>query len=234
MGGGSVFINTHYKNIYANDIIKPLISFYKELQNNNFDYIIENINKWKIDKDNQQQYNDYRKIFNDNGSVEPYLFFSLIQSCTNNMMRFNKKYEFNQTFGKRTFNKNTEEKLQEYHKTIKEKNITFTNFTYCEMLDKVLNSKKDIFVYLDPPYLITEAGYNSYWSEKLETSLYGYLDKLNANGNKFIMSNVAEHKDKVNPYMKKIEKYNIIQIQHDYNKVSRGINSTKEIIVKNF
>ena len=38
-GGGSVFINAGYKNVIANDIIKPLIYFYIALR----DYNIEDI-----------------------------------------------------------------------------------------------------------------------------------------------------------------------------------------------
>ena len=77
-----------------------------------------------------------RSEFNEKGSVDPYQFFCLVVSCTNNMIRWNKKFQFNQTFGKRTYNKNTEEKLIEYFNRIKELNVKFTNYTYTDLLDK--------------------------------------------------------------------------------------------------
>lgn len=235
-GGGSVFINCDYKKIIANDIIKPLINFYNEmLQIQDFDIIKQNILKYKIDKNDKDMYNSYRDMFNNTGADNPYLFFCLIQSCTNNMMRFNKSFKFNQTFGYRSYNDNTEIKLLNYFNRIKSQQIKFTNNNYTILLDKLLNSDKKLFIYLDPPYLITEAGYNSYWSNSLETDLYKYIDKINDNGHLFMLSNVSHHKGIENPNMKFLEKFNIIEIENNYKKVSRSLNNdSQEIIVKNY
>ena len=120
-GGGSVFVNCNYENIIANDIIKPLINFYNEiLKVDNFNLFKDNISKFIIEKDDQEGFIKMRSEFNEKGSVDPYQFFCLVVSCTNNMIRWNKKFQFNQTFGKRTYNKNTEEKLIEYFNRIKE------------------------------------------------------------------------------------------------------------------
>lgn len=237
-GGGSVFINSDYNKIIANDKITPLINFYKEIQTvETYDELKNNLGSYILDKEDKDAYMLSRKKFNDSGAVNPYHFFCLLQSCTNNMMRFNKNYMFNQTFGKRTFNTSTDIKLKSYFDRIKTMNVKFTNMDYKDFLDKLLETKKNdnIFVYLDPPYLITEAGYNSYWSKDLEVDMYKYLDILNENGIKFLMSNVSKHKGVDNPHMDKIEKYNIVEIEHDYDKVSRSDNKeTQEIIVKNF
>ena len=60
-----------------------------------------------------------RETFNQEGAIDPFKFFSLCSSCTNNMMRFNKKFLFNQTFGKRSINDNTIQKLKDYSERIK-------------------------------------------------------------------------------------------------------------------
>lgn len=213
-GGGSVFVNTNYKNIIANDIIKPLFSFYKEIQDSeNFDILKENISKYILDKEDKDAYNISRDKFNEDGAVNPYHFFCLLQSCTNNMMRFNKKFKFNQTFGKRTYNKNTEQKL----------------------IQKCEQHNKKMFVYIDPPYYISEAGYNAFWSKQLEEDLYKYIDKLDSLGHMFLMSNISKHKGVDNPYLDKVSKYNIIELDFDYDRVSRkSVGETVEIIVKNF
>jgi site-specific DNA-adenine methylase len=98
-----------------------------------------------------------------------------------------------------------------------------------------LKPNKGDVVYLDPPYLITEAGYNAYWSKEHEERLYTYLDELNDVGAYFLLSNVAEHKGVVNPYLDRLDKFNIIELDFNYDKVSKkGKSKSKEILVKNF
>ena len=231
-GGLSVTINCDYDKIVSNDIISPMVEFYKEIKSyNNFDDLVETVIENRIDK-NKEKFNEIRSEFNK--TKDPFLFFSLVSSCTNNMMRFNKKFEFNQTFGNRTINDSTISKLKEYHRIIHEKQITFTNFSYRELLLKFNPTSRD-FVYLDPPYMITEAGYNSYWSMDDEHMLYYFLDMLDNNGVRFLMSNVRNHKGVENPFMDKVNKWNVIDIDYNYEKVAKkkGLGS-QEIIIKNF
>lgn len=233
-GGGSVFINIEAKKKYANDIIKPLIDFYKFLQENNLETILKRINEVAIKKDNKTEYVNLRKKFNNNNYDNTQRcidFFILICSCTNNMIRFNKKFGFNQTWGKRGFNLNTEKKLIEFHNRIyKNNNIEFLNCSF----DKLRVNKGD-FVYLDPPYLITEAGYNAFWSKELEKKLYNFIDNLDSQNIKFMLSNVNKHKGLLNPHIDKLKKYKIIILNCNYNKVSRSGNSdTEEILVINY
>ena len=57
---------------------------------------------------------------------------------------------------------------------------------------------KMIFVYADPPYLITCATYNEQggWTEKDEYDLLAFLDNLSKNRIKFALSNVLSSKGK--------------------------------------
>lgn len=230
-GGGSFFINCHdFNKIHANDIIVPLIEFYKFLQENEWLVVYDEIMKRKITNRSQDGYLLLRQRFN--SDKNPVDLFLLCCSCTNNMMRFNKRFEFNQTWGKRAFNKNTENKLYEYHKRIyKNKKMTFLNKNFCDI---TVENKKSL-VYLDPPYMITCAGYNCYWSNELECKLYDYIDVLNNNGIKFLMSNVMVHKGAKNPFCDRIKKYDVVNVDFDYDKVSRsGSSNSQEIIVKNY
>ena len=232
-GGLSVTINSEYKNIVANDIISPMIEFYREFQRNRAgEEFVNLVKSFAISKTDQDEYNRVREEFNE--VQNPFLFFALVSSCTNNMMRFNKKLKFNQTFGKRTINDSTVTKLMDYHRIINEKNISFTSQDYIEfLLDEIPG--KDDFVYLDPPYLITEAGYNAYWSFDREIKLYTMLDILDAREVRFVMSNVREHNGIVNPHLDRLKNYKIIDLDYDYEKVAKKKGKgTKEIIVKNF
>lgn len=228
-GGGSVFINMNSPQIYANDIISPLIEFYKKLQTTTWEDLIEDIRLRFVPKESEDQYLNLRERFNETGNCVD--FFILICSCTNNMMRFNKKFKFNQTWGKRQFNPSTRDKLKEYHKRL------YQNDKYVFSCKSFVNLgiKDNAFVYLDPPYLVSEAGYNAYWSKDLEDKLYDFIDAMNARGIKFMLSNVAEHKGVKNPYTHRLEKYNVSELKFDYNKVSRaGKSDTKEILVMNY
>lgn len=224
-GGGSVFINSSYTNIVANDVLTPLMKFYTVLKENQWVDILEELSKHFFDKTDQLAYNKLREEFN--SSTNPYQFFCLVHACTNNMMRFN------QTWGKRHYNPNTEIKLKGYYDKIQASNIKFNNINYQELLSEIISDNKN-FVYLDPPYTITEAGYNTYWGKDADTKLMEFLKILNSYNIKFILSNVSLHKGVINPCMDEYINYNIINIEHDYTKVSRGLNDTQEIIVKNF
>jgi len=233
-GGGGFFVNAMDSfpkaTIIANDIIKPLMSFYNWLSKTDFEEIKHTLNDNNIPKDNEELYYKLRDKFNH--SQDKIDFFILTCACTNNMMRFNKKLKFNQTYGKRHYNINTEARLKAYHEKIYNNHqLDFVNDNFNK-----LYIPQDAFVYLDPPYLITEAGYNAYWSKELEEKLYDYIDELNKKHIKFMLSNVTKHKDKINPYLNRIQKYNVIKVDYDYYKVSRNkhVNNTEEVIVMNY
>jgi len=237
-GGLSVSINSPYQRIIANDIITPLIQFYQSLYfmsiNDWSDKEIEIIKSFKIDKTSKEQFLKVREEFNVDGN--PYKFFALISSCTNNMMRFNKRFKFNQTFGERTINDNTIQKLNDYCKVMKNKNFTFTNLSYPELFKQFPPNQND-FVYLDPPYFqIAEAGYNAYWSKELEEGLYTLLDDLNEKNIRFALSGMSVHKGKTNPFLHKLEKFKIIELEHNYEKVARKKQNgeSKEILITNY
>ena len=226
--GFSINVLDTFSRIIANDIITPLIRFYKWLQVTSWEHVLEEVAKRNISKDSHEEYLKLRQRFNETKDFID--FFILCSSCTNNMMRFNKSYEFNQTWGKRHFNPSTEARLQGYHKKLYQNpNIHFFNRHF---YDITIDSG---FVYLDPPYCITEAGYNAYWSNNLEYKLYDFMDDLNHRGVKFVLSGVLEHKGRLNPFKDRMLKYDVITLQMDYNKVAKKkIGATQEVIVKNF
>jgi len=230
-GGGSISFNTNYEITIANDIITPLVEFYSFLQTNSWETILSFINARQLgyDKNNQNHYSALRDRFNSEKNCID--FFLLVCSCTNNMLRFNKKFEFNQTWGKRAYNPKTEEKLYGYWKRLQSKKIIFSNKSF-----DLVTIPEDAFVYLDPPYMITEAGYNSYWGKDKEAQLYDFIDSLNEKGIKFALSNVALHKGRENPYMHRLKQYNISELKFEYDKVSRTDETSvsKEISVRNF
>jgi len=237
MGGLSVSINSEYETVISNDIIKPLVNFYQIIKDcQDIDAEVSKIQSYAVDKTSQEDFLRVREEFNKTGE-DPYLFFALVCSCTNNMMRFNRSFKFNQSFGRRTINDNTIQKIRDYYQVIKSKDINFTNLHYRKLFETYVPSNDD-FIYLDPPYVsaLTEAGYNSYWTKQDEEYLYDLLDNFDSQGIRFAMSNVSVHKGIENPYMDRLSKYNIINLDHSYEGVARvkNVGESQEILVINY
>ena len=164
-----------------------------------------------------------------------------------NMLRFNKKGEMNQTWGKRSWNLSTEKKVNNFiNHIIPHKNKIF--FSSKNFYDVKIS--KPSMVYIDPPYSavknedgsisnkkISEAGYSHIWNMYDDIKLYKYCLELDKNGSSFMLSSVLEHNDNIAwlPY-KLIEKgFKYKELDSNYNKVSKkGNKNTKEVIVINY
>ena len=101
------------------------------------------------------------------------------------------------------------------------------------------------FFYVDPPYLITCATYNEQdgWNEQDEDDLLQYLDNLHNNNIRFALSNVIEHKGKVNKILKNwIEnnknKYKMIDLNFNYKNSNyhslKDESVTREVLIINY
>jgi site-specific DNA-adenine methylase len=156
-------------------------------------------------------------------------------SSTNNMMRFNQKFKYNQTYGFRGYNDNTDKKVKVFTKHIREyiNKIRYISNRF----DEVEIKSNNAMVYIDPPYSNTEAGYNAYWMKDDDVKLYNYIKNIDKVGSSFMISGVLKHDNKPCLLLEKLisDGYNYKELIFDYNKVSRkGEKETKEIIIKNF
>lgn len=219
-GGCNVAVNVNANKVIANDLCTQVIDTYKGIQNNtteeNIKMIEEIINKYNLTKENKEGYLELRNSYND-GNKEWYVFYTLLAYSFNNQIRFNKKGEFNMPFGKgrSSFNPTLKKKFEDFSNAIHNKNIKFTNNDFKKLnIDKL---KDDDFVYLDPPYLVTEATYNTGWNEETEKELLSLCDRLNEKGIKFAISNVLEHNGSKNEILINWSKnYNVNYLNYDY------------------
>lgn len=235
-GGGSCYVNVldKYKKLLINDVIGDLIEIHKKLGTNPHEFI-ESVRKLAKTKENQQLYLELKKSYNEEKTPEK--LYALMLSCTNNMMRYNLKGEFNQSWGKREFNDSTQKKLDIFVEHI------------AKYKDKIIYSSKNFYeikpvkptmIYCDPPYTNTEAGYNSFWSKELEKKLYLYLKELDDKGQSFALSGLlGEHKNNkrseiIDNMIADGYKYKILDF--DYEGVARNKNSknSQEILIYNY
>lgn len=245
-GGGSVYSNVldKYDKIIINDIIGDLIDIHRLLMLNP-SVIIEKTKKLATCKEDKEKFLELRDSYNEDKT--PDKLWALMLSCTSNLMRFNKKFKFNQTWGKRGWNDSTQKKTYEYVNHIRK---------YREKMEYRSGSFKDIkinssncMVYIDPPYgfvdndgdigntQISEAGYNCYYNKQDDIDLLQYVLDIDNNGSSFVISGLLEHNEKESWLLKKLikEGFKHELFNYNYNKVSRNGNKvSKEIIIKNF
>lgn len=262
VGGGSSFLAVQAKKYFLNDIDKNIIKLHRFLTKAApdpdlfFSQLFEIIYQYDLsisalDKTvppemkaqfpktyfaryNKKAFLQLRDEFNSNKDNLYYLYLLLIYGF-NHFLRFNAEGNFNLPVGNVDFNKNVQNALIGYMSFVKNRKITFYNLDYRKFLAQFAFQKND-FIYLDPPYLISSSEYNRIWNEKNEEQLLSLLDKLNKQHVKFAISNLVEHKGRVNLLFQKwARKYYIHTIQSNY--ISYHDNTrknSKEVLVTNY
>ncbi|MBD5165236.1 Dam family site-specific DNA-(adenine-N6)-methyltransferase [Helicobacter sp.] len=251
VGGGSSFLNIKAKQYLLNDINPYLInlhlflqtqsqqkildSLFQVIEDYNLSCSIKNIippldlratfKKTYFAKYNKESYLRLRNDFNQNKNDMVRLYLLLIYGF-NRMLRFNSKGDFNLPVGNVDFNANVIQALKDYCHFVQDIPISFFNLHYAEFLESVQMDDGD-FIYLDPPYLISDSEYNKLWSESSEMELYRILNSLNDKGIQWGISNLLCHKRKYNRILEKFaNRYETHIIQSNY--ISFNDNSIKK------
>ena len=270
-GGATVGINVDAKEIIMIDNNPRVISLLKYLATENIykqikkiENLIDKYNltysakygykKYKkkvVDNNGLKEFNkegfyklkkDYNDLKNKNTKKANSMLYTLMVYSFNNDIRFNKYGEYNLPVGKTDFNKNNYNKIIEYNRVAKEKNIKFICADYNSWEAKKYIYKAD-FVYIDPPYLITTAVYNegNNWNDQKEKELISLLDELNKNNIKFALSNVLTkvgvENNILQKWLFKNENVNIYDMDYhyrscSYNKKDRDANE-REVLITN-
>lgn len=263
-GGANVGINIKSNSIVLNDINSKVIGLYNVFQKYGIDDLISKIESiidfyglsntkkygyeyYSVNSSsglksiNEKKYLKLRDDFNKGlykGDDYYLVFYVLIIFSFNNQIRFNNKEEFNMPPGKRDFNKNMELKLRKFVKAITNKNIITSSKDFREFTNYKFSG--DDFVYADPPYLISTASYNENggWTQNDEVDLYRFLDMIDNKGIKFALSNIIEHKGKINENLRSwSEKYTKHYLDFNYNNSNyqtKNSSKTVEILITNY
>lgn len=238
-GGGTVALNVDSQKTYAIDNNYSVIKLLSLFQKLSFDELVDQVKElekyYGLSRDNKLGYLKLRDYYN--SYQDPVALFTLICYSFNNMTRFNSKGQYNVPFGKRIFNENIRKNLKETISVIQSKEIIFAFSDYKEAFNLV-NSQLDenSFVYCDPPYLITDAAYNSHWDKQEFTKLLILLDQLNERGIKWGLSEVIFHKGKENDVLREwMDKYKVHYINSDYSNCNYQTSGTSvEVYVYNY
>lgn len=257
-GGCNVAVNVDAKSVIANDIDANIIALYDYFQKNKLEDIVRSIEqiiqkfglsqsskygykKYNTDSSrglgafNKKQYEALRASYNANKT--PLMFYVTLIFAFNNQIRFNSKGEFNMPVNKRDFNDTMKSNLCKFVERLHSINISFEALDY-----KEISISDDAFVYIDPPYLATLASYNENggWNEIKERELLNFIDRLDARGIKFALSNVFENKGKSNELLVAwSKKYRVHHLHHTYHNCNyqakdKSKNSTQEVLIVNY
>lgn len=263
VGGGSSFLNSKGTSYMLNDVDSYVVELHKVIGSYTgkaeelFEELFEIIDfyglscsyrgicvpeelkkkyvKTYYSKYNKEAYIRMRKDFNAEKKDFLRLYLLLIYGF-NHMIRFNGKGDFNLPVGNVDFNNNVYRALNNYLEFVGKHQIEFFNLDYISFLER-LKFKKNSYVFLDPPYLISMSEYNKLWNDKKEDELCEYLDALNDRGIKFGITNLIAHKGKVNRrFLDWSKKYCAYDIKSNY--ISFNDNTIKadsrEVFVTNY
>ena len=258
VGGGSVFMNVDADGFLLNDLnlsvilIHRMLCSYSGRTDEFFREFFSLIKKYGLTsrflgipqergkssdcKDvNSEAYNRMKTDFNSGGKKDIMLLYLLIIYGFNHMIRFNKKGEFNLPVGNLDFNENVYNALNDYFAQTETKQPQWHSQDYSAFLAEI-DFRKDDLVYLDPPYLISSSEYNKMWNEECERNLIREMDRLDAMGVRFAVSNAITYRGKKNDIFGDwAKKYNIHPISSNY--ISYWDNSRKEsgeVLVTNY
>ncbi|AUB31736.1 DNA adenine methylase [Spiroplasma floricola] len=271
-GSSVVGINSRNKKIIINDLNKSIIEILKYLIKNKLDKIVSDIenviHKFDLTNSFRNSYSFYKsklKNTSNNGLKELNIVsFNKLRSYYNSLndkfteeaiiilfvlkiygfngeIRFNSIGNYNIPVGKTDFNKATFKRIENFKLKTNNMKIDINNFDFRDerLNQKILDS--DI-VYIDPPYLLTEATYNKEWDINTEIEFYAFIEKkILANNKKIIISNILKRGDKINIELKKfIKRNNLIVKEIEKNYISSSYNKKnrytldKEVLVMNF
>lgn len=199
----------HLSNTYRNGI-KVYKNQISEKNSNNGLKEYNKVGFYKLRSD----YNSLEDKYSDEAYAMLYL---LLLYGFNNDLRFNSKGEFNLPIGKTDLNKANVQKLKNYLLKIKTIKAHYICAEFDSKKVKDILNKAD-FVYMDPPYLITNATYNesNRWNNLCEHRLLNLIDSLIENDKPFVLSNVLSKKNKMNEplYYWTQKNVNFIKVHH--------------------
>lgn len=240
-GGFNVGINIPSNYTIYNDINPFIEGLIKSFRTDVYSYLIyvsKLINKYKLSPDNKDGYLALRNKYNETSidKRDPRMLYTLILYGFQQQIRFNTNHGFNNPHGSRWFNECLLSKFITFARCSKDKNVEYCNLSFDQLANRVT---PDTFVYADPPYRSTLGVYNDGkrgfegWTIKHEQNLCSFLDQINEQGSRFMLSYALHVDDFYNENIATWaanRHYNII----DVNVPQGRYNNRREVLIINY
>lgn len=156
LGSASVLYYVNANRYIGNDICMPLMKLWRMIRDNHQELLDSYSLHWnQLQKYGKDYYYEVRKQFNQYQLPEDLFFLS--RTCTNGLIRFNKKGEFNSSFHLTRFGIHpTRLSPILYDWSSKVSKVCFTIGDYAT---PTLWAEKGDFIYFDPPYFHSHTVY---------------------------------------------------------------------------
>lgn len=237
IGGGSVLFHLQPRNAVINDFNAELINTYLVIKNHPEDLIKD----LKKHKNEAEYYYAMREIdrtenFSNLDLIErASRIIFLNKTCFNGLYRVNNAGEFNVPFGKyKNPNIINEPVIRAVSHYLNTNNIEIFNKDYLEIL---ANTKKNSFVYLDPPYhpISESSNFTGYikggFNMEDQIRLREACDLLNNKGIKFLLSNSAS--DFILEQYKNYD-IQIVKARRAINSIAIKRGDVEEVLIRNY
>jgi len=161
VGGGALYFNLNPTKAVINDVHKELVDFYQSIKNGHAEEIYEFM---KEHPNEEEVYYKVRSYDNTEMLDNAKRFYYLRKTCYRGMLRYNKKGEFNNPYGRYKTYKYEEIKNKDYEELLKRTEIFNKSFEY--IFENYNNSEN--FMFLDPPYdsEFTDYGYCTFGKDE--------------------------------------------------------------------
>lgn len=247
-GGGTVGANVSYNRVIFNDTNASIVNILRNIafrgpdgDGGSISVIKSIINAYGLDDKDSLPYlllrSEYNEYYTHTKNEVPFVLLTLMYHSYNNMVRFNKKGEFNVPFGKRTFNPAAEEDLRKFAYALYRKQASFVSGSIGLWEYEKEPIGASLF-YFDPPYITGNAAYNKGWNVKSDKALMDLADNLDNMGHFWAISNAIRNNGRYNrPLNDWSKRYNVYEIEKDYkgsykNRANRG--KTREVLITNY
>ena len=211
--GSCVFsLNISAISYICNDNIPQLIELYQYIKECNIEELIQylhyQVQKFQLSSLNKQGYLDLRTQYNHTRYIPDLIL--LVTHSFLNYMRFNSKGGFNVPFGNRNRSGSFDDRLRNFKEFIEK--TTFLNKDFREV-----KIQEGSFVFVDPPYLLSTATYNTGWTIDDDHDLFDILDELTKRNVKRMMTNFVESKGKIHQdLIEWLKNYDVIHLNQKY------------------
>ncbi len=237
IGGGAVLFHLQPKLAVINDMNEELINLYTVIRED-VDSLITELKKHK----NETEYFyrirnwDRDKSYQSRSTVvRAARIHYLNKTCYNGLFRVNSSGEFNAPFGRyKNPNIVNEITLKAVSKFLNENDVTILNKDYEEALS---GSKKNDFVYLDPPYdpLSDSSNFTGYnkggFGKEEQERLKLVCDNLDAKGIKFLLSNSST--EFIHTLYSRYTK-SVVFAKRSVNSLGNKRGEVKELLIRNY
>ena len=194
IGGGSVFarlIETceegkiKVKRFVLSDLNKELIEMFMIIKHNPQSLIddytkrYEELAKNQTEQERNKHYINIRNQYNklsDKDPIRPYIFYWLLRTCFNGLIRYNKKGEFNTAYHPTRLGMHPNKLgaiILDWSIMMNKYNVELVHGDY---KDVISSAKENDFIYMDPPYVKSAGMY--FADEFNKEELFEFINKL--------------------------------------------------------